>query len=407
MTHRPNQAQTICYSDRYGYVKLVLGSTHSRFKSATYSTDDLRASKLDLPLFDGFIRKSGRILAAVVTLDVDNDIGSEMLENAAKNYIARNGLLPLFLSKSVSGKTKVHCGFGIANGEVSEDGSIFKVDLASKGAYVDFSELARLIAYELSIPESQLDLKGCSRCFCTESFLASMGHVKFTSPGLTTEVQAAWRSLPHTEAPAPCQATQEADCAPPSASQENEAMVESLTAIVQELAAVDGLSIEEAKLLWIFTRFMKAPEIDSGFEGSANVAWLAPKIAQAVIGVTQITYYRLIERLLKKGFLAELTSTWRWGKKSKRYEVLVNPFTCMDLSHSPACGTIEGFIDSHASGYSSGTFNDLEVKACVWAVHRNIPADQLLTAFHSIEGWGEPRRVRRLLGTYRWAQRKV
>ena len=405
---RANLRQTICYSELYGYVKLLFGSTHSRFKSATYHADIIYADKLNLLLFDGWIRKSGNTLATIVTLDVDQPEAAEALRQAVIDYKAHNGLLPIFLTTSASGLTKAHCGFGIARGEVSADGGRFKVDTGNS-VWVEPLELARILAYELGFPEEHLDLRGIGRCFCTPSFLAAMERVEFVSPDLTAQLQEGWRSISKSER-APVAAAQTSDFAEPAASLQAEAMIESLTANLPTEAASAGLTLRQTQLLWLLCHVRNQ-------EGEGQ--WLSHTLACKTLGIIHSHYYQILEALCKKGFIECADPDYQRGRRSRRWTVLVNPWATSEESptrfpsseaQSPqmSCtANAQSYIDSHASGYSSGTFNDLEVKACVWAVHRNIPADQLLTAFHSIEGWGEPRRVRRLLGTFKWAQRKI
>lgn len=145
---------------------------HDRFSGTEFVFTQFDGPKLELPWFDGFIRKGKRSLAMIVTLDVDTQKGQEALQAAVAAY---KGTLPFFKSYSHSGKLKIHVIVDLAEGELK--GNRFHV---KKKLRVDAEKAAIKIARIIGFDPSYIDRQGILRLFITESFYWNVQEVRET-----------------------------------------------------------------------------------------------------------------------------------------------------------------------------------------------------------------------------------
>jgi len=378
-----------------------------KFAGTTYCDSQLDGPKGDLPLLDGWIRKSQKTVAALISLDVDSEEG----QAALKKCVETTGMnLPIFTSKSASGKLKVHLVVDACRGDLVNDRFKFKGRV-----YVDHAAQAKELATVIGLPHQFLDLKGSARCFLTASLAYAMENQK-ASCSLKelklaySEVKAAqMRAQLMTPEGALSKFGIEVEETPvqkelcPKLVAQVSGLVDTLVpALTEEFGPMDmDLDEKTIRLLALHLIFQVGGKV-----------WLSSNLVKAVLNLKSNSgYYPRRKILLAFGLIKEY-SGYEAHKTSRVCTLGVRAMKFVEehLAHIEirTCQTLEGYYNRVQENFCAGYFNTFEVYLCSFAVRTGYRFDDVLDLLSTNHSWAsESRRIKRLEGVWKWACKKI
>lgn len=415
-----NQRNIPLVLDKYGefLLKFKMTCTH-KYLDTTLSFDQFSMGKMDLPLFDGTIRKGNREVAKMITIDVDSDEGEAKLRECMTAY---NGSLPIFKSYSHSGKMKVHLIIDVLSGELK--GNRF---MADHKLFINPVKAAKMLATIIGLPLKYVDLMGVSRCFITESLYWAFQEVResvtfselqqqyddFMAENVRREALA---KLDASSTMAEVQLAKAEALAKKTgwaakdeewkASRERQlrGTISSATLFVenrleQAKLAFPGLSEQALRCLLLY--------VAAAREGKA---WLSSFIGITVLGERQ--FYGARKDLEQSGLLT--VSAHYVIHKTSTVFALAAELTAFATKVRDKVVVFAGNMQDKLrqfleAGGGAGSFNSLEVILCLMANSLGIGLDDVLAVLHTCSEWLDEERYRtqRVCRTFNWATRTV